>query len=256
MDYIPIFIIVHNHLEILKKSVESYEKYIKTPIKIIFFDVASTYLPTLKYLSEKEKQGYTVYHNKINNHHHVLNAIKDYKCKHPELKYYVMTDPDIELYKVDGDILLVYTEILNKLNVTSVGPMLKIDDLPDFYPLKKYVIEWHTKQFWSKEPKTFDYELKKVKYIDCRTDTTFQLCHYDNIPSSFPHANSIRVYEPYSARHLDWYIDPNNLTPCQLNYRKTTTSISHYNNDKYTEKEINATKKRKLKKKMKKNKDV
>ena len=45
-----------------------------------------------------------------------------------------MTDPDIELYKVDGDILLVYTEILNKLNATSVGPMLKFDDLPDYYP--------------------------------------------------------------------------------------------------------------------------
>ena len=84
----------------------------------------------------KKESRYTVYHNKINNHHHVLNAIKDYKCKHPELKYYVMTDPDIELYKVDGDILLVYTEILNKLNATSVGPMLKIDDLPDYYPPK------------------------------------------------------------------------------------------------------------------------
>ena len=34
MTKIPIFIIVHNQYEVLKKTVESYEKYIKTPIEI------------------------------------------------------------------------------------------------------------------------------------------------------------------------------------------------------------------------------
>ena len=52
-DVIPIFVIVHNQFEILKKSVESYEKYIQTPFKIIFHDVASTYPDTLNYLKEK-----------------------------------------------------------------------------------------------------------------------------------------------------------------------------------------------------------
>ena len=33
--YVPIFIIVHNQFEILKKTIASYEKYIKTPFKII-----------------------------------------------------------------------------------------------------------------------------------------------------------------------------------------------------------------------------
>ena len=32
-SYVPIFIIVHNQFEILKKTITSYEKYIKTPFK-------------------------------------------------------------------------------------------------------------------------------------------------------------------------------------------------------------------------------
>lgn len=52
---IPIFIIVHNQYEILKKSVESYEKYINTPIEIIFHNVCSTYFETINYLESQKK---------------------------------------------------------------------------------------------------------------------------------------------------------------------------------------------------------
>ena len=52
MVKIPIFIIVHNQYEILKKTVESYEKYIKTPIEIVFYNVCSTYFETIRYLEE------------------------------------------------------------------------------------------------------------------------------------------------------------------------------------------------------------
>ena len=49
------------------------------------------------------------------------------------------------------------------------------------------------------------------------------------MPASFPHGNSIRFFAPYSAKHLDWYLNPNAITPCQLFYHLTTTSISHWN---------------------------
>ena len=61
MDYtkphIPIFIITHNRLEILKRCVDSYEKSISHPIRIIFFNVASTYQPTLDYIASKENSS-------------------------------------------------------------------------------------------------------------------------------------------------------------------------------------------------------
>jgi len=239
MKKIPIFLIVHNQYEILKKAVISYEKYIKTPIDIIFHNVASVYFETLEYLKEKEKQGYKVYNTNINNHHTVINSVKDYKRKNPNCKYIIITDPDIELYNVNGDILDLYIYTLNKLNKTSVGPMLKIDDIPDYYYNKKAAIRGHKTQFWNKKPKKILFQNKQYKYIECNTDTTFQLFSSKKIPSKFPHKNSIRFLSPYSARHLDWYIDANNITPCQLFCNMNSTSISHWNNNKWKGKYYN-----------------
>jgi pyruvyltransferase len=229
MSKIPIFIIVHNQYEILKKAVESYEKYIKTPIEIIFHNVCSTYFETLNYLDTKQKEGYIVYNSNRNHHHTVINSIKDYISKNSKCEYIVMTDPDIELNRVNGDILEFYIYLLNKLQKTSVGPMLKIDDIPDEYHNKKAAIRGHTNQFWKKPQKNILFKNKEYKYIDCLTDTTFQLFSAKKIPR-FPHDNSIRTLEPYDARHLDWYTNPNNLTPCQLYYLNNTSKISHWNN--------------------------
>lgn len=230
MTKIPIFIIVHNQYEILKKTVESYEKYIKTPIEIIFHNVCSSYFETINYLKKKENEGYIVYNSDKNNHHTVINSIKHYISKNPKCEYIVMTDPDIELNKVNGDILEFYIYLLNKLNKTTVGPMLKIDDIPDEYYNKKAAITGHKKQFWKKQKKTILFNNKKYEYIECNTDTTFQLFSAKNIPKKFPHSNSIRTLQPYDARHLDWYTNPNNLSPCQLYYLNNTSKISHWNN--------------------------
>ena len=75
---------------------------------------------------------------------------------------------------------------------------------------------------------------KKYKYINCATDTTFQLCSVNNIPTSFPHNNSIRCYAPYSAKHLDWYINPTKISGCQKYYSDTTTSISNWQNPNWS----------------------
>jgi pyruvyltransferase len=238
-EHIPIFIIVHDQFEILKKSVNSYEKYIKSPYKIIFHDVASTYYETLEYLKEKSSQGYPVYHTNVNNHHTIINSVNDYLQKHPECKYCVITDPDIELYNVNYDILDLYIYALNKLKKNSVGPMLEIQDIPDFYPRKKAVLYTHYKQFWNKPRKIIDFNGAKYQYVECNTDTTFQLFSTKYIPKSFPYTNSIRFLAPYSAKHLDWYINPNNLTPCQLYYLNNTTNISHWNNNNWKNDVIN-----------------
>lgn len=226
---IPIFIIVHNQYEILKKVVSSYEKYIKTPIEIIFHDVASFYFETLDYLSDKEQQGYKVYRSKINNHHTVINSVKSYLSNNPKCEYVIITDPDIEFCNVPENVLDLYIYALNKLNKTSVGPMLEIHDIPDNYHNKESVIRGHTNQFWSKPRKEILFNENTYQYIDCMTDTTFQLFRANRIPASFPHNNSLRFLSPYSAKHLDWYITPNNITPCSLFCYFTSSNISHWN---------------------------
>ena len=131
MTKIPIFIIVHNQYEILKKSVDSYEKFIKSPIEIIFHDVCSTNPETIFYLNDRKNKGYTTFRSEVNNHHTVMNSVKDYILKNPKCEYIVITDPDIELFNVNNDILEFYIFLLKKNKSISVGPMLKIDDIPD-----------------------------------------------------------------------------------------------------------------------------
>lgn len=234
MPKIPIFVIVHNQYEILKKSVESYEKYIKTPIEIIFHNVASVYYETLEYLKEMENKGYTVYTSIVNNHHTVINSVKDYLKKNPDCKYVIITDPDIELFNVNGDILDLYIYALNTLKKTSAGPMLEINNIPDSYYNKNAAIKGHRDQFWKKPRKNILFNNNNYQYIECNTDTTFQIFSAKNIPPSFPHSNSIRFLAPYSAKHLDWYVDANNITPCQLFCNLNSTKISHWNSNKWS----------------------
>ena len=230
---IPIFIIVHNQYEILRRIVTCYEKSISTPIEIIFHDVASTYYETVLYLQQQKKDGYKVYHSSKNDHHTVVESIDHYLEHHPDCEYVVLTDPDIELFNVQPDILDVYIHVLRTLQKTSVGPMLEIDDIPDSYYNKEAAVAGHTLQFWNRPQQTVVYKDRAYRYVECRTDTTFQLFSAKNVPSTFPHDNSVRMLSPYSAKHLDWYIDANNLYPCQLFYAMTTSTISHWNNPKW-----------------------
>lgn len=216
---IPIFIIVHDRLNVLKKTLESFNKYIKTPYEIIFFDTDSKYIPCIDYLKKMEENKHKVYWTGINDYKQVIKAVYDYK-KQNNFKYFVITDPDIELDNVNGDILEYYIYLLNKYKVIGVGPMLRIDDIPDYYPRKNKVIKGHTKQFWHKKPKEIEYNNKKYNIQHSPIDTTFQLCSIDNIPNKFPNKNCIRCYKPYSARHLDWYLNPNKLTDDQIYYSK------------------------------------
>lgn len=238
MDYtkphIPIFVITHNRLDVLKHCVNSYEKSINHPIRIVFFNVASTYQPTLDYMASKEKEGCKIYTSKINNHKLVINVIKDYLHNHPQCEYYVLTDPDIELDNVNDDILDFYIYVLNTTNANSIGPMLRIDDIPDHYPRKKNVIDGHGKQFWEKSKNKIIYKKNSYEYIRCQTDTTFHLSSAKNIPSDFPTTGAIRCLTPYSARHLDWYLDPDNLSPCQRYYAETCSNTSHWANPRWT----------------------
>ena len=224
---IPIFIIVHDRVAVLKKCVESIEKQIATPIEIVFHDVASTFPECIEYLTNMRKDGYRVYRSEKNHHHTVLISVNSYLNEHPKCQYYIITDPDIELDNVNGDILDFYIHLLNKFGKNLViGPMLRIDDIPNYYPKKKDVIKRHTTQFWHKTPQIEKWKTGTFKIQKACIDTTFQLTHRDN-KRTFPRPG-IRCYSPYSARHLDWYINPKNMTEDQKYYSKTSLAIAHW----------------------------
>jgi len=236
---IPIFIIVKDRLEVLKDSVASYLKNIDTPISLVFHNSGTTYEPTLEYLKEMESQGHKVYWNEkhqkeftrpnrpfkeiIKEQETVNESILDYRSKyHPD--YYVLTDPDIAIDPGAGDILEFYKHLLNLEKATGIGPQLRIDDIPDHYPLKEKMLK-RMVYFWNIRSKAIQVPWKDslVDAVVCNIDSTFQLrpglILWEKLKGKY-----LRTYEPYTAAHLDWYIDPDNLTGDQIWYLKTCGS--------------------------------
>jgi hypothetical protein len=218
---IPIFIISSDRLKALKESIKSYYDCIKTPFKIIVIDFGTSYEPTLEYLEHLEDKEIKVYWNEKISYKGSLNlideVIQDYFEGHPASNY-VVTDPDIVLDNVDGDVLEVYAYLLKRLHkITVVGPMLRIDDIPDCYPLKEKVISRSLESCYHlKKTLTIPYEDKDIKYKIAFIDTTFGMRRAGE--NFWRHRWGVRVLSPYGARHLEWYIDPKNLTEDQKYY--------------------------------------
>ena len=234
---IPIFIITCDRLKVLKESIQSYHDYIKTPFKIIIIDLGSTYKPTMEFLQSLKRNGITVYWNGRIKHARNLNFHVDYNIQnyfknHPTSNY-VVTDPDIALDNVDDDILDVYNYLLDILpEVGTVGPMLRIDDIPDYYHNKEKAQVLHFRNFWSKEIKNIKYKNKVIEYIYGDIDSTFGMnragTHWKRLQKS------IRTMSPYLARHLDWYINPKNLTPDQKHYIKyASKAVAHWSMENF-----------------------
>ena len=178
---IPIFIISCDRLDALERSIRSYRENIKTPFEIVIMDFRSTFMPTLKYLKNLEHKGIKVYwKEKLNNKRRfnvrIDEIIQDYFKDHPKSNY-IVTDPDIALDNTDGDILKVYAHLLGILpEKYIVGPTLRIDDLPDHYPLKKQVVFEGWEAFYHSRPvNTIQYKRKPINYVLVRIDTTFAM---------------------------------------------------------------------------------
>ena len=230
---IPIFIITCDRLRVLKQSLRSYYDSIATPFKIVIIDFGSTYEPTTKFLRHLESRRTKVYWREridsVNGLNSINECIQDYFGWHPESNY-VVTDPDIALDDVKGDILEVYSFLLENLrNASSIGPMLRIDDIPDYYPHRERVIRnsWHV-DFHQREINTIEYgEGEAINFVYAPIDTTFGMVRA-GVRWVRP-MRGARVLSPYSAKHLDWYLDPENLTGDQRYYMENASNkIAHW----------------------------
>lgn len=234
---IPIFVITCDRLDALKKSIRSYDDCIKTPFSIVICDQGTTFKPTLRFLKSLSSNGTKVYwRGKVNKHKErnlardnemIARAVENYFNGHLESNY-VVTDPDILLDNVNGDILRVYSHLLGTMpEISVVGPMLRIDDIPDYYPLKERLLsKSNHKKFHSGKVHTISCNGTQIKYIHAKIDTTFGMFRAGTPWHRLQ--PGIRTFAPYSAKHLDWYIDPENLTEDQEYYMKHASRNAHW----------------------------
>lgn len=213
----PVFIPIRDRVEPLLLLIEWLELAQSTEIWLI--DNASTYPPMLELLASTP--------------HHVVRTGMNLGHRSPWLtgtvqrvsrgRPFVVSDPDIvpdascPLDAVDH-----FATILERHpDLHKVGFGLRIDDLPDHYPLASHVRSWEA-QFWEKEiePGLFSAPI----------DTTFAL--YRPLQGRHDVERAARTGFPYVAAHIPWYSDPHNLSEDEIYYRKCADpTISNWNRD-------------------------
>jgi len=217
---IPIIIISYNRLNDLKKLVTFLLE--RKHKNIIIADNQSSYPPLLEYYNQiKDRVTIRVMDK---NYGHLAFWLNSKLLKEYGKGYYIVTDPDIiPNNKLPDDYLNRMMNVLKKhKEITKVGFALRIDDIPDSYAQKQYVLEWEN-QFWKKE-------IDKDVY-EASLDTTFALYtpQYRYFYSTFYKA--VRMAGNYTARHGGWYTDSKNLSDEEKYYINTASSSSSWKTD-------------------------
>lgn len=225
----PVFLISFNRGGMLKQVIAAIRRQTR-PTEIIIHDNGSTDPNTLQVLDELEKSGIEVFRyppiTSANDLNQVNETIQAYFSKRGESVRYVVSDCDIDMSVADPRALDVYDELLNNFgSVECVGPMLRIRDIPLNYPLFNRVMNRHIEQFWHSVPTFVQTSVGKIAVLETVIDTTFAL-HRAGEPFRRL-KRAVRVYEPFEALHLDWYITQGED---EFFFDSPGSAISHWNN--------------------------
>ena len=205
MEPQPVFIVVRDRIQPLRELLDWLERAGHREIYLV--DNDSTYPPLLDYLVSTPHEVVRTGKNLGHRSPWLSGAVQ----RHAQGRSFVVSDPDVvpdrncPLDAVDhfGELLGRYPEI------DKVGFGLRIDDLPDHYPLATSVRAWE-QRFWHDEiePGVFRADI----------DTTFAL--YRPLDRRHSEASALRTGAPYVARHTPWYVDPEHLSEEDRWYRE------------------------------------
>lgn len=231
MDVLPVFIISYNRADMLRRCINGL-KHLDCPLQIVIHDNGSDDAETLDTLDQLARVGIPVYRSHALNHPDELNnvqhSIADYFAQRGTTSDYMVTDCDIDLSVADSDAIAIYRELLYfNENIQCVGPMLRISDIPKAYPLYAHVMNRHIAQFWHKTPSFVSVLDKRVAVQPAVIDTTFAI-HKKNQPFTRLKIG-LRVYHPYEALHLDWYLTETN----NEYHQQSNSNIAHWNNQQW-----------------------
>lgn len=221
---IPIIIISFNQLEYMKMMVSFFQN--RNFENIVIIDNASTYPPLLEYLKQIENEV-TVEYLKENKGHRAFFDTKELVKKYAK-GFYFLSDPDIVPNKnlPENFVVIMLDELLAQYNsITKVGFALDVTDIPDNYRYKEKVISWEQK-YWEKE-------IKPNFYL-ADLDTSFAL-YKPNYPHKNMSANfykAVRIAGSFTAKHMGWYVDSENMTDEQLYYFEKASKSSSWKLDK------------------------
>jgi hypothetical protein len=204
-DSFPVFIPVRDRLEPLLELIAWLERAGCSEIWLI--DNDSSYPPLCSFLESTQHHVVRANYNLGHRSPWLTGAVQ----RHAHGRYFVVSDPDVipdEACPLDAlDHLRGILERYPDLHKAGLG--LRIDDLPDHYPLANEVRAWEAR-FWvdQLEPGVYRADI----------DTTFAM--YRPRDERHEDDRAARTGAPYVARHLPWYSDPDHLSEEEKYYRK------------------------------------
>jgi hypothetical protein len=222
------FLISFNRGQMLRQAIAGLRR-MDAEIDFIVHDNGSDDDETLEILRDLRSQGISIVQREkitsANDLNNTNETIVEYFMKR-EAAPYIVSDCDVDMSCADSCAISVYLELLERFpDVGCVGPMLRIRDIPKEYPLYARVMNRHIDQFWRNHPSWIKTCAGRTAYQFSVVDTTLAI--HPAGASFRRQKRGIRVYEPFEARHLDWYLtsDARNIYALSSN-----PTISHWNN--------------------------
>jgi len=199
----PIIINNFNRLELLQKQIE-WLLTLEDEISIIILDNESDYPPLLEYYNSINHPYIQVVMLNFNSWRKGAEYVGNQLLK--RFEHIVITDPDLLPFPdTPKNLVAQLKQLMAKYpSYNHIGPSLAIDDLPNHNPLKNTIINYE-KKFWT--------PIAKQEGTDgfvAEIDTTFAL--YKKGSSILNTGPAMRTMPPYSLKHEDWYLDPNNYS--------------------------------------------
>jgi hypothetical protein len=216
MTSVPVIINNFNRYEPFLKLV-GWLKSLQGISDIIICDNASKYPPLLDYYSKNPDNLRIIKYDHNGGHMMPKNALRDAGIRQDKV---IVTDPDLIPYAdTPADTILKLDALMDShIGINKVGCGLGLHDLPEHYPFMERIRR---------------HELGLLGKVlpdgsrEALIDTTF--CLY-RCPDAFGDWRSpaIRTQQPYILKHVDWYIDPMQLSPEYCWYLDNTSKSASY----------------------------
>lgn len=211
---IPVYVNVFNRLTTTRKLCEQLAAM--PCVEVIIVDNDSTWEPLLDWYAECP---YEVIRLRENLGHHapwLSGAVE-----HDPSPFYCVTDCDLDLENIPSDLMSVLQRPLmwHETNIVKSGVSLRINDLPEW---QSSVKNWESR-FWKRS-------IGHGYYV-APVDTTLAMYRRDTLHATamqVVRVFAVRSAEPYTARHVPWYLDAENLDDENKNYFATANASNSW----------------------------
>lgn len=231
-DSTPVLINNFNRLDLLKKQID-WLLNLEDKVSIIIVDNLSSYPPLLEYYEQLDHPLVQVVYLNFNSWRKGAEYIGGKKL--PGFDKFIITDSDLLPYPdTPKDLVRHLSSLMDKYpNQNHIGTSLEIKDLPDHYPLKQTVIKYES-NFWPPIAKAINNEVYSAKI-----DTTFAMYRKDSkILATSP---ALRTTRPYTLKHVDWYLDPDDYSDEFVYYLKSCKSFATWAHESKRKKKTTTT---------------